>query len=158
MNKAQVGRLPHRAEKREESAYVEVVVAWRLISRRQMFLAPNYNTAPTMAYPILSDFDPTEHTLPGILDYYAHFRPDAVFAEYPLSQSTYSQGYRKITYHDMANAVNGVARWLIQNLEMGNGSTKLAYIGPNDMRYNVLTLASIKAGYSVCGLQLIRIE
>ncbi|RAH59063.1 NRPS-like enzyme [Aspergillus piperis CBS 112811] len=101
-----------------------------------------------MEHLLLSDFDPTEHTLPGILDHYAHLRPDAVFAEYPLSQSSYSQGYRKITYHDLANAVNGVARWLIQNLEMGNGSTKLAYIGPNDMRYSVLTLASIKAGYS----------
>ncbi|PYH70977.1 NRPS-like enzyme [Aspergillus vadensis CBS 113365] len=101
-----------------------------------------------MAYPLLKDFDPTEHTLPGILDHYAHLRPDAVFAEYPLSRSTYSQGYRKITYHDLANAVNGVARWLIQNLGLGNGSMKLAYIGPNDMRYGVLTLASIKAGYS----------
>lgn len=126
-----------------------------------MLLALNHNTAPDcydtatmMEHLLLSDFDPTEHTLPGILDHYAHIRPDAVFAEYPVSQSTYSQGYRKITYHDLANAVNGVARWLIQNLEMGNGSTKLAYIGPNDMRYSVLTLASIKAGYSVCGRQI----
>ncbi|GKZ26995.1 putative NRPS-like protein biosynthetic cluster [Aspergillus brasiliensis] len=102
-----------------------------------------------MANALLNDFQPTEHTLLEILDHYARLRPDAIFAEYPHSPSTYSQGYRKITYLDLANAVNGAAKWLIDNIGIGDGSTKLAYIGPNDVRYSVLTLAAIKAGYSM---------
>lgn len=102
-----------------------------------------------MATVLLNDFDPTDHTLLDILDHYAHLQPDEIFAEYPKSPSTYNQGYRKITYLCLANAVNGAAGWLINTIGKGDGSTKLAYIGPNDVRYCVLALGSIKAGYSV---------
>jgi acyl-coenzyme A synthetase/AMP-(fatty) acid ligase len=73
--------------------------------------------------------------------------PRALYAEFPISSTSYKAGYRKITYCDLANAVNGVARWLEKMLGEEKNFETLAYVGPNDMRYNVMILGAVKAGY-----------
>ena len=68
---------------------------------------------------------------------------------------SYDAGYRKITYKGLANAINGAAWWLHQTLGPGHNFETLAYIGPNDFRYNVFILGAVKAGYKVCDYSLI---
>ncbi|KAL3465624.1 hypothetical protein BJX64DRAFT_50149 [Aspergillus heterothallicus] len=96
---------------------------------------------------IPSEFDPKAHLLPQIVDHYALTIPTAIYAEYPVSLTTYDAGYRPITFSSLANAVNGIAWWLIGKLGHGNGSEILAYVGPNDLRYPALVLGAVKAGY-----------
>ena len=58
-------------------------------------------------------------------------------------------GYRKISYRDLANAVNGAARWLQRMLGPGQDFETLAYMGPNELRSPALILGAVKAGYKV---------
>ena len=84
-----------------------------------------------------------------VVDGMAKARPEALFAEYPISATTYADGDLKITYDSLANAVNGVAWWLNRELGPGKDFETLAYIGPNDVRYNAMILGAVKAGYKV---------
>ena len=92
----------------------------------------------------------TGDTVPSLVDKRAGVTPEAIYAEYPVSALSYEEGYRKITYRDFANAVNGAAGWLSKTL-LGPGLAfeTLAYIGPNDLRYTALILGAAKAGYKV---------
>jgi thioester reductase-like protein len=94
----------------------------------------------------MADFRPEEELLPHIVDHYAKFKPDQLYAEYPRSPATYNEGFRPITYRAFANAINGIAWWLTETLGRGNGEP-LAYTGPNDLRYPALVLGAVKAGY-----------
>lgn len=89
--------------------------------------------------------------VPNIVDHLSEVRPTALYAEYPVSTLSYAEGYRKITYGDFANAINGVAWWLHETLGPGKDSEMLvlAYIGPNDLKYPALILGAVKAGYMV---------
>ncbi|GAA87321.1 NRPS-like enzyme [Aspergillus luchuensis] len=91
-------------------------------------------------------FNPRTQLVPHIVDHYAKIKPDAIYAEYPVSLTTYEHGYRPISFKAFANAVNGIAWWLLERLGPGNGEI-LAYVGPNDLRYPALVLGAIKAGY-----------
>lgn len=90
--------------------------------------------------------------LPNIIDGMAKTRPEAVYAEIPRSLTSYDAGFRKITYRDLANAINGVA-WLLEKL-LGRAKEHetLAYIGPNDLGYIFMVLGAVKAGYKVCSI------
>ncbi|KAF2198724.1 acetyl-CoA synthetase-like protein [Delitschia confertaspora ATCC 74209] len=84
---------------------------------------------------------------PNIVDHLAKVLPNSPYALYPISPVTYDDGYRTVTYKDFANAVNGLAWWLHDNLGPSKDFDVLAYIGPNDVRYTALILGAIKAGY-----------
>ena len=92
----------------------------------------------------------TKELIPNMVDHLAKVQPHRLYAEYPISTLSYQEGYRKITYGDFANAVNGIARWLHEALGPGKDFEVLAYIGPNDLRYTALILGAVKAGYVVC--------
>jgi len=85
--------------------------------------------------------------LPNIVDHLSRETPQALYDEYPISPLSYDAGYHKIAYCDLANAVNGAASWLSQTLGTSKRHEVLAYVGPNDLRYIVLVLAAVKAGY-----------
>ena len=87
--------------------------------------------------------------VPNIVDERARANPDSLYAEYPVSVSSYREGYRKITYRCFANAINGIAWFLHRTLGPGVNFENLAYIGPNDLRYPALILGAVKAGYTV---------
>ncbi|KAI9695695.1 MAG: putative NRPS-like protein biosynthetic cluster [Bogoriella megaspora] len=90
----------------------------------------------------------TEDLVPHILDYLASTQPSGLFAEYPISATSYGDGYRSVSYSDFANAVNGLAFWLQDSLGPPRAEYEvLTYMGPNDLRYPALVLACIKAGY-----------
>ncbi|TVY16316.1 Non-canonical non-ribosomal peptide synthetase FUB8 [Lachnellula arida] len=87
--------------------------------------------------------------LVNILDGMAYTRPQALYAEFPVSATTYADGFFKVNYADFANAVNGMAWWLETNLGRGENFETLAYIGPNDIRYNSLLFGAVKTGYKM---------
>lgn len=88
--------------------------------------------------------------LPNIVDGMAKARPEAIYAEIPRSSTSYELGYRKITYKNLANAINGVAWLLEKHLGRGKVHETLAYISPNDLGYIFMVLGAVKAGYKVC--------
>ena len=49
----------------------------------------------------------------------------------------------------LANAINGVAWWMQQSLGPAINFETLAYFGPWDIRYILLLLGAVKAGYKV---------
>lgn len=96
-----------------------------------------------------SDLDPRTQLIPHLIDHYATVKPDAIYAEYPVNPMAYDAGYREISYKSFANAINGLAQWLTENLGPGNGEEILAFAGGNDLRYPALVLGAVKAGYCV---------
>ena len=87
--------------------------------------------------------------IPNVVDQRAQNEPERLYAEYPISTGSYEQGYRKISYRDFANAINGMAWWLYNTLGPRSDIEVLAYIGPNDLRYPALILGAVKAGFMV---------
>ncbi|KAL9098748.1 MAG: hypothetical protein Q9163_005648 [Psora crenata] len=85
----------------------------------------------------------------NIVDGMAKNRPQALYAEIPVSPNSYEDGYRKVTYSELANAINGVAWWLKEKLGQGKEHETLAYIGPNDIGYVPMVLGAVKAGYKL---------
>ncbi|KLU92075.1 hypothetical protein MAPG_11022 [Magnaporthiopsis poae ATCC 64411] len=104
--------------------------------------------------------------LPTIVDHMARTEPDKEWLSVPRSNKA-SDGWRPITFGQLADAVNRVAAILIarhpQTQSQTNGTSHinpvprasdeypkrfqtLAYIGPNDARYHIFVLACAKAG------------
>ena len=92
---------------------------------------------------------PAKELLPNLADEMAKARPEALYVKTPTSAVTYEAGYRKVTNSNVANAVNGVARWLQERLGQSQNHGTLAYIGPNHVVYNFMILGAVKAGYKV---------
>lgn len=46
------------------------------------------------------------------VDIAAKIKPQAIYAEFPISPTSYYDGFRKLTYDRFANAANGLAWWL----------------------------------------------
>ncbi|CAN8099936.1 unnamed protein product [Discula destructiva] len=88
--------------------------------------------------------------LPTIVDQVSVQDPTRECFQIPRS-SNIEDGWRVITWKDMANAVNRAAHRIVDLC--GKPEPKsfptIAYIGPNDIRYVVTMLATIKAGYQV---------
>ncbi|KAI2642228.1 putative NRPS-like enzyme [Xylaria nigripes] len=86
-------------------------------------------------------------TLPQIVDQVARDDPDYVFGSWPVDLTSYSAGVRHITYAQLANIVNGLSWWLVQQLGSDREGEVLAYVGPNDVRFMALVIAAIKTGH-----------
>ncbi|KAF7892709.1 uncharacterized protein EAF02_000247 [Botrytis sinoallii] len=109
-----------------------------------------------------------------MLDERARVCPDALFGGYPMSIlygrlvliiSLFLQlwflallyqidihsptRYRKITYAQLANVVNGAARFLTEKCGPGKDFQTLCYMGWNDFRYVIFILGAVKAGYKL---------
>lgn len=89
-----------------------------------------------------------------IVDGLAQACPYGIWAEIPTSSTDYDVGFRRVTYRELSNAVNGAAWWLTDSLGQGENFETLAYIGLWDIRYVVLLLAAVKAGYKVSPEQM----
>ena len=87
--------------------------------------------------------------LNNVIDNTARATPDLIYAELPKSPVDLNQGFRQVTYRHFANGINAMAWWLRDNLGLSDTFETLAYIGPNDLRYNLLLLGAVKAGYKV---------
>lgn len=101
--------------------------------------SPSHKTSPK-----------AKQLLPHMVEELARLQPEKLYAEVPLSPTSLEEGYRKITYRNLANAVNGMAWFLKNTLGPAQGFPTLQYIGPNDSRHYVLALAAVKWGGKVC--------
>ena len=108
--------------------------------QRAVFAAMNKLTSPD---------HPDKELLNNVVDRTARVTPDLVYAELPKSSTDLSLGFHQVTYRHFANSINGVAWWLRENLGLSKTFETLTYIGPNDLRYNLLLLGAVKAGYKV---------
>lgn len=73
-----------------------------------------------------------------------------MYGLWPVAPASYEAGFRTITYAKLANVINGLAWFLVEQLGPGKDNEVLTYVGPNDVRLAALVLAAIKAGYAVC--------
>ena len=85
--------------------------------------------------------------LPSLIDKRARETPDRLFCG--IFQSLDVDSLLKITYGKYANAINRVAWWIKENLGEGQGHPVIAYLGPPDILYNILSLAACKVGHQV---------
>ncbi|KAJ0123869.1 nonribosomal peptide synthetase [Diaporthe amygdali] len=87
--------------------------------------------------------------LPTLIDEVSSQDPDRECFQIPRSSEP-SDGWRILTWKDMANAVNRCAHRIIElcGTPEKDSFPVIAYLGPNDVRYIVLMIAAVKAGYT----------
>ncbi|KAI9747250.1 MAG: hypothetical protein M4579_007498, partial [Chaenotheca gracillima] len=86
-----------------------------------------------------------QRLIPTVIDVMSVNDPDKVFALIPRTMRT-KDGFRHVTYADLAEAINTAAHWLSGIVKEERGRY-LAYLGPSDLRYAILAVAAIKAGW-----------
>lgn len=87
--------------------------------------------------------------LPHIVDERARTGYERPFALYPRSKVP-GQGFKSVSYAQLANAVNRAAWWLEVSITGDEEKNRpVAYMGPNDLRYVILVLATMKANRKV---------
>ncbi|KAI1347975.1 acetyl-CoA synthetase-like protein [Xylaria sp. FL0043] len=90
-----------------------------------------------------------DYPLPRIVDIMDHIAPDSIYGTWPVQQNSYAAGVRNITYAQLANIVNGLTWWLVEQLGPHKRNEVVAYVGPNDVRFTALVLAAMKTGHAV---------
>lgn len=88
--------------------------------------------------------------LPTLIDEVSSQDPDRECFQIPRSSEP-SDGWRVLTWKDVANAVNRCAHRIVEvcGTPEKDSFPTIAYLGPNDVRYIVLMIAAVKAGYAV---------
>lgn len=75
-----------------------------------------------------------------------HSRP---IASVPRS-STLDEGYTDVSYAMFANAIDRLAHWILATLGTPTRDCEpIVYVAPLDLRYQILMIAAVKAGYIV---------
>ena len=86
--------------------------------------------------------------IPQLIDERAVLKPQGSVWSLPKS-SNLADGFRDISYGQVARAINKVAWWIDEQIGKSTTFEKLAYIGPPDLRYSILTIAAQKTGHTV---------
>jgi hypothetical protein len=94
---------------------------------------------------------PEPRLIPHVVSYHARNAPNKIWGSIPRSESDASQGYEDITFARLNYAISRACQWLVDVVEPDRNRKfePLAYIGPPDSRYIILTIAAIKTGYQV---------
>lgn len=87
--------------------------------------------------------------IPTMLERRSEADPNRVWARYPVSATSYTEGFHTATYGQMRTAIDRVAHLLSGKLGQSESFETLAYIGPNDLRYHIVLIAAIKTGHKV---------
>lgn len=95
---------------------------------------------------------PQPRLIPNVVSERAKNEPQGIWASIPKSSTDASVGFEDITFARLNYAVTRAARWMQQTLGLPDSQLHktLAYIGPPDTRYIILTIAAIKTGFKVC--------
>ncbi|KAI1874087.1 uncharacterized protein JN550_002666 [Neoarthrinium moseri] len=86
--------------------------------------------------------------IPHVVDEVSATEPNRIVYSVALSADI-SKGFYEISARNFANAVNKTAWWLQGLIGRSDKFETIAYIKPHDIRYFLITLACIKAGYKV---------
>lgn len=95
---------------------------------------------------------PQPRLIPHVISDRANKAPDSIWASIPLSLNDASTGYEDVTFARLNFAITRASHWLQDTVRDGTklpGCKALAYMGPPDTRYIILTVAAIKTGYKV---------
>jgi hypothetical protein len=60
-----------------------------------------------------------------------------------------SDGFQDISWKVFANAINRCAVWMEERLGVSTTTQAVAYLGPLDLRYQILAVAAGKTGHAV---------
>ncbi|KAI9660744.1 MAG: putative NRPS-like protein biosynthetic cluster [Alyxoria varia] len=92
--------------------------------------------------------------LPTLIDSIASHSPTRLFTSFPKTTRP-EGGLRDVTYAELARAVDKCSWFLYEHLgsrhgyENGGGSEIVAYMGPADLRYQIVVLAGMKTGIRI---------
>ena len=86
--------------------------------------------------------------IPQLIDERAIINPHGPVWSVPKS-SNLADGFRDISYHQVARAINKTAWWIDEQIGKSTTFENLAYFGPPDLRYSILTVAAQKTGHTV---------
>ncbi|KAI0547682.1 hypothetical protein F4679DRAFT_553684 [Xylaria curta] len=86
--------------------------------------------------------------LPSFVDDLARSHPSRILYSFAKTKDP-ANGFRDVCAADFALAVDRCSWFLDQNLGPGTGFPTLVYLGPQDLNYAILVLASIKTGYKL---------
>ena len=86
------------------------------------------------------------HLLPVIIEDRARSKPLAAFAKNPQNNA-YENGYRIVTNAALAIAIDYVANLISSTFAPGHENQCIAYLGQSDLKYTIVLLAGIKAGF-----------
>lgn len=92
---------------------------------------------------------PGQRLLPQLADVYAKRAPDGIWGCIAKSADV-SKGFRRVTFKELAHAVDAVAWEIEGRFNRSNDFATIAYIGIADFRYTVVVFAAIKCGFTVC--------
>lgn len=86
------------------------------------------------------------------VDYFARERPSRVYISIQRTANA-EDGFRDITYRELARSVDWTAHWLDEQLGQRQAIHEtVTYIGTSDLRCPILMLAAIKTDRVVSGL------
>ncbi|TVY39172.1 Non-canonical non-ribosomal peptide synthetase [Lachnellula subtilissima] len=85
--------------------------------------------------------------LPSIVDLRARSHPDRLYGASTWIGADDKLKLRRITYRNLSDAVNLCSQWLETRFGKSEDYTTLAYAGPNDYRYLIVTMAAAKTGH-----------
>ena len=87
--------------------------------------------------------------LSHIIDERAQSQHVRSFASIPRTENV-EDGYVDVSYETFANAINTLGHWITENVgpPVVQDET-LVYIGPTDLRYQIVCMAAVKVGYIV---------
>ncbi len=92
-----------------------------------------------------------ERLIVSLIDSFAKDDPAKVWVSVPVDDEDLSKGFRDIRYAQFSNAINHAAWWLDSTLgRCKHPFETFAYAGPKDLRYPILTVATVKVGRQVC--------
>lgn len=87
------------------------------------------------------------------LDLLSRKSPDRLFAAIPRS-SDLSDGFRDISFSDMARCSDFVAHWIQDHVGQSTAFHTVCYIGIPDLRSVAIFFGAVKCGYKVSGALL----
>jgi len=91
--------------------------------------------------------------IPRIIDEHAEEHPESPVYSIPRTANL-EDGFDNVTWLQLANAINRVAWWIEDNLGRSDTFESLAYFGPTDIRYAIITVAAQKTGYKVSSIHI----
>ncbi|KAK0744490.1 hypothetical protein B0T21DRAFT_429030 [Apiosordaria backusii] len=82
-----------------------------------------------------------------LVDRLAAEKPNNVWMKSPITSAQGETHWEDITYSQLKNALDAMSDFIIQHLGPGSPDEVVAYMGVNDVRYPLVILAALKAGY-----------
>ena len=92
-----------------------------------------------------------QRLLPTVIDEISEKEPEKVFAIIPRTLNL-DDGFVNVTYRDFGNAINRMAAWLEEKMGRSSSFKTLAYMGPSDIGYFIMTIAACKVGFKVSNM------